>query len=133
MPLVGTGHSLNLVGDEAPYFTSLEELDSWMDKPSKQLRSVVPYTPRSRTENPQKQGQLLVGPIDIILKYQVELLTPPQVCHDYKVKPIHDLRTAFSCKLFLRVDTMRNLRRSHIPLIFGHTVKRLSSKFRFCL
>jgi mannosyl-glycoprotein endo-beta-N-acetylglucosaminidase len=45
MPLVGAGHSLNLVGDEAPYFTSLEELDSWMDKPSRKLRSVPPVHP----------------------------------------------------------------------------------------
>ena len=69
MPLVGTGHSLNLVGDEAPYFTSLEELDCWMDKPSEQLQSVLPYTARRRTENGPKQGQLLVCPIEIVPEY----------------------------------------------------------------
>lgn len=62
MPLVGVGHSLNLVGDEAPYFTSLEELDSWMDKPSRKLRSVLPYAPRSKIASPSQQGQLLVSP-----------------------------------------------------------------------
>lgn len=75
MPLVGAGHSLNLVGDEAPYFTSLEELDSWMDKPSRKLRSVLPYTPRSKTTSPLQQGQLLVSPTDIILELQVAILT----------------------------------------------------------
>ena len=78
MPLVGTGHSLNLVGDEAPFFTSLEELDSWMEKPSKKLRSVLPYTSRSRSENPPKQGQLLVRRIEVILEHWAELLTHPR-------------------------------------------------------
>lgn len=68
MPLVGVDHSLNLIGDEAPYFTSLEELDSWMDKPCKELRSVLPFTPRSRTVSAPKQGRLLVRPVEIILE-----------------------------------------------------------------
>jgi hypothetical protein len=109
MPLVGAGHSLNLVGDEAPYFTSLEELDSWMDKPSRKLRSVLPYTPRSRTASLPQHGQLLV-------------------CHDYKVKPIPTLRTAFICELSTRGDIRRNPRHSHTLSISGHSVRRLSSR-----
>lgn len=60
MPLVGSGHSISLIGDEAPYFISLEELDSWMDKPSRKLQSVLPYTPRSKTVSPPDGGLLLV-------------------------------------------------------------------------
>lgn len=68
MPLVGVGHSLSLVGDEAPCFTSLEELDSWMDKPSGKFRSVLPYTPRSKTASPPEEGELLVCPANITLE-----------------------------------------------------------------
>lgn len=78
MPLVGIDHSLELIGDEAPYFTSLEELDSWMDTPSKQLRSVLPYTPRPKTENPLNQGQLLVRLIESILGDWAQLFTHPR-------------------------------------------------------
>ena len=68
MPLVGTGHSLGHVADEAPYFISLEELDYWIDKPPRKLRSVLPYTPRSKTASPPEEGQLLVCPITLLWK-----------------------------------------------------------------
>jgi hypothetical protein len=96
MPLAGVGHSLNLVGDEAPYFTSLEELDSWMDKPSKKLRSVLPYTPRSKVVSTPEQGQLLVR---ICLGAPGRAANTTQVCHDYKVKQIPDPRMVFTCEL----------------------------------
>ena len=80
MPLVGKGHSLDLVGDEAPYFTSLEELDAWMDKPSKRLRSVLPYTPRSTTGSTPTRGRLLVRPtkLQVVLGHQIGLLIQPR-------------------------------------------------------
>jgi len=129
MPLAGTGHSLNLVGDEAPYFTSLEELDSWMDKQSRKLRSVLPYTPRSRTVSPPEKGKLLVRLTNITLERQVWPLTHTQVCHDYKVKLVPGLRIVFSYELPSRGDTMRNPQRSHIHLISGRTARFLSSRY----
>ncbi|CCM04954.1 uncharacterized protein FIBRA_07151 [Fibroporia radiculosa] len=64
MPLRGSGHS-NAVLDDAPYFTSLAELDVWASKPSAKLTSVIPYHSRSQDLSADGQGRLLV-------------------CHDYK-------------------------------------------------
>ena len=132
MPLVGVDHSLNLVGDEAPYFTSLEELDSWMDKPSKELRSVLPYTPRSRTASAPKQGRLLVRPVEISVKNRSSRshsqgLSRLQGKTNSRL-PYHlkDMNVDPSAT---RGDTMRNPRNSHIPSISGHIVKPLSSAF----
>jgi hypothetical protein len=131
MPLVGAGHSLNLVGDEAPYFTSLDELDSWMDKPSRKLRSVLPYTPRSRQRLPCSRGSSWC----VLPHYPGttnRVTHTPQVCHDYKVKPAPILRIVFSCELSARGDIPRNPRHSHTPLISGHTVRHSSSMFYVC-
>ncbi|KAG6375348.1 glycoside hydrolase family 85 protein [Boletus reticuloceps] len=65
MPLLGEGHS-DFVRDEAPYFRSLAELDTWFAQPHDKLSGVVPYQPR-----PQVDGQS-----DSIGKLLV--------CHDYK-------------------------------------------------
>jgi len=129
MPLVGAGHSLNLVGDEAPYFTSLEELDSWMDKPSRKLQSVLRYTPRSRIVSPPQQGQLLVRPISDP-GTSGRGTHPAQVCHDYKVNSPPALRVVSNCELSIRVDIPRNPRHSRTPSTSGHSVRSLSSECR---
>jgi hypothetical protein len=59
MPLAGSTHT-SLGNDDAPYFTSLTDLDAWMDKPSAKLEGVVPYL-RPEDEAPvAQQGRLLV-------------------------------------------------------------------------
>lgn len=61
MPLKGSGHS-QFVVDQDRYFTSLSELDSWAEKPGKQLLGVLPYAPRSKVAAGQlQQGKLLVN------------------------------------------------------------------------
>ncbi|KAI0689105.1 glycosyl hydrolase family 85-domain-containing protein [Cytidiella melzeri] len=68
MPLRGKDHS-SAVGDDAPFFRSLGELDDWAATANftKPLAGVLPYTPRSDAEsdNSVGRGKLLV-------------------CHDYK-------------------------------------------------
>lgn len=65
MPLRGTGHG-KLVGDEAPYFKSLAELDQWASLPHEKLMAVLEYQARPQlAESLNRRGKLLV-------------------CHDYK-------------------------------------------------
>ncbi|KAG1776081.1 glycoside hydrolase family 85 protein [Suillus placidus] len=65
MPLRGTGHG-KLVGDEAPYFESLAELDQWASLPHEKLTAVLEYQARPQfSELLNQRGKLLV-------------------CHDYK-------------------------------------------------
>lgn len=65
MPIRGTQHS-SLVGDEAPYFQSLQALDDWASIPTAKLTGCLPYRPRSDLRGTLAQhGKLLV-------------------CHDYK-------------------------------------------------
>ncbi|KAI0640580.1 glycosyl hydrolase family 85-domain-containing protein [Trametes meyenii] len=70
MPIAGINHS-SWIGDDAPYFNTLADLDQWACKEafgSRTLRGVLPYTPRGATEGlseADNQGKLLV-------------------CHDYK-------------------------------------------------
>ncbi|KAF7984889.1 hypothetical protein HWV62_10885 [Athelia sp. TMB] len=67
MPLRGSGHSKS-VGDEAPYFETLADLDAWAATPSKKLGGVLDFQQsqsRDQTESERYQGKLLV-------------------CHDYK-------------------------------------------------
>lgn len=60
MPLRGVGHS-GLVGDEAPYFDSLAELDAWFTQPRRKLTGVLPYQPRPHIEGQSNdRGKLLV-------------------------------------------------------------------------
>jgi len=60
MPLRGVGHS-RLVGDEAPYFVSLTELDMWFTQPRRKLTGVLPYQPRPHIEGQSgDRGKLLV-------------------------------------------------------------------------
>ncbi|KAI6040983.1 glycoside hydrolase family 85 protein [Pisolithus marmoratus] len=63
MPLRGVGHS-KLVGDEAPFFDSLAELDAWFTQPHPKLAGVFKYQCRP-LEQSDNRGKLLV-------------------CHDYK-------------------------------------------------
>lgn len=67
MPLRGNGHS-KLVGDDAPYFESLSELDDWAVTPSKKLDGVLPYTKRSEGLSSDQQGKLLVSKYLAIIK-----------------------------------------------------------------
>ena len=124
MPLVGAGHSLNLIGDEAPYFTSLEEFDSWIDKPSRKMRSVLRYTPRSRTVSPPQRGKLLVRPIS--------RNTRSRHSHSIGLSRLQGKHTSpfpivFGCKPSTRGDIPRNLRHSRTPSTSGHSVRPLSS------
>lgn len=65
MPLRGVGHS-KLVGDEAPFFDSLAELDAWFTQPHSKLAGVFRYQPRPPVKGQSdNRGKLLV-------------------CHDYK-------------------------------------------------
>ncbi|KAG2126232.1 glycoside hydrolase family 85 protein [Suillus clintonianus] len=65
MPLRGTSHG-KLVGDEAPYFESLAELDQWASIPHEKLMAVLEYQARPQfAESSNQRGKLLV-------------------CHDYK-------------------------------------------------
>lgn len=65
MPLRGVGHS-KLVGDEAPFFDSLEDLDAWFTQPHSKLAGVFEYRPRPLVNGQSdNRGKLLV-------------------CHDYK-------------------------------------------------
>lgn len=59
MPLRGTGHS-KLVGDNAPYFKTLAELDDWVATPSKKLDGVLGYKSTRDCLDSQHQGKLLV-------------------------------------------------------------------------
>jgi mannosyl-glycoprotein endo-beta-N-acetylglucosaminidase len=62
MPLRGTGHS-KLVGDEAPYFESLAELDAWAATASKKLSGVLGFQPNRQIDGLDKEhrGKLLVN------------------------------------------------------------------------
>ncbi|KAI6119223.1 glycoside hydrolase family 85 protein [Pisolithus thermaeus] len=65
MPLRGVGHS-KLVGDEAPFFDSLADLDAWFTQPHSKLAGVFEYQPRLAVSGQSdNRGKLLV-------------------CHDYK-------------------------------------------------
>ncbi|EKM58962.1 glycoside hydrolase family 85 protein [Phanerochaete carnosa HHB-10118-sp] len=65
MPLRGTTHS-HLVGNEAPYFQTLQALDDWASTPTAKLTGCLPYIPRSDVQaSSEQRGKLLV-------------------CHDYK-------------------------------------------------
>jgi mannosyl-glycoprotein endo-beta-N-acetylglucosaminidase len=60
MPLRGTGHG-KLVGDEAPYFESLAELDQWASLPHEKLMGVLEYQARPQlAESLNRRGKLLV-------------------------------------------------------------------------
>lgn len=62
MPLRGTGHS-KLVGDEAPYFESLADLDVWAATPSKKLGGVLNFQSRGPSRDlldSEHHGNLLV-------------------------------------------------------------------------
>lgn len=60
MPLRGTGHG-KLVGDEAPYFKSLAELDQWASLPHAKLMAVLEYQARPQlAESLNQRGKLLV-------------------------------------------------------------------------
>lgn len=62
MPLRGTGHSKS-VGDEAPYFESLADLDSWASAPSKKLGGVLGFQSKGHSRDlldSDHRGQLLV-------------------------------------------------------------------------
>ena len=61
MPLRGSGHSKS-VGDEAPYFETLADLDAWAATPSKKLGGVLGFQQsqsRDQAES-EHQGKLLV-------------------------------------------------------------------------
>ncbi|KAG2361265.1 glycoside hydrolase family 85 protein [Suillus spraguei] len=61
MPLRGTGHG-KLVGDEAPYFESLAELDQWASLPHEKLIAVMEYQARPQfAELLNRRGKLLGG------------------------------------------------------------------------
>jgi len=62
MPLNGQGNS-PFYKDDAPFFESLEEFDSWINNPAKKLTGVVPYRPRSvlGPGGGLKDGRLLVN------------------------------------------------------------------------
>lgn len=48
MPLCRTPSDYKLVVDEAPYFDTLDALDTWATNPPKKLSDVVKYTPSGR-------------------------------------------------------------------------------------
>lgn len=62
MPLQGTGHG-KLVGDEAPYFESLAELDQWASRPHEKLMAVLEYhaRPQCAESSSNNRGKLLVN------------------------------------------------------------------------
>ena len=60
MPLRGEGHS-DFVRDEAPYFKSLAELDTWFTRPHDKLSGVLPYQPRPCIDGQSDRAKLLVG------------------------------------------------------------------------
>lgn len=64
MPLRGEKHS-DLVRDEAPYFKSLPELDTWFTQLHDKLPGVVPYRPRPHVDGQESDSgaKLLVGQI----------------------------------------------------------------------
>jgi len=125
MPLVGAGHSLNLVGDDAPYFTSLEGFDSWIDKPSRKFQSVLRYTPRSRTASPPQQGKLLVRPGSYHITRSGRSHSPG--LSRLQGKPTSHPPIVFSCELSTRGDIPKNPRHSRTPSTFGHSARPLSS------
>ena len=61
MPLRGTGH-MKLVGNEAPYFESLAELDAWAVAPPKKLTGVLGFQSSRRIEGLELEhrGKLMV-------------------------------------------------------------------------
>jgi hypothetical protein len=60
MPLAGSSHSA-AVNDDAPYFTSLQALDDWLEKGHAKLEGVAPYPYAHRPRPADGQGgQLLV-------------------------------------------------------------------------
>lgn len=61
MPLRGTGHP-KFVGDEAPYFESLTELDQWASHPHEKLMGVLEYhaRPQCAESSNLNRGRLLV-------------------------------------------------------------------------
>jgi len=62
MPLRGTGHS-KLVGNDAPYFESLAELDAWAAMPAKKLTGVLGFQASRPIEGLESEhrGKLLVS------------------------------------------------------------------------
>jgi hypothetical protein len=61
MPLAGSTHSA-LSKDDAPYFTTLTELDEWADTHPSKLEGVVPYP--EGVDSSSQQGRLLVRCLD---------------------------------------------------------------------
>lgn len=61
MPIRGAHHS-PLIGDEAPYFKTLQELDEWASTPTVKLTGCLPYRPRSDLHIlSENRGKLLVS------------------------------------------------------------------------
>lgn len=61
MPLYGTNHS-PLVQDDAPFFVTLAELDTWGTRIPQALSGVLPYVERKTSaEGSGSQGKLLVS------------------------------------------------------------------------
>lgn len=61
MPLYGTNHS-KLVQDDAPFFVTLAELDTWGTQVPQALSGVLPYVERKLSlEGSASQGKLLVS------------------------------------------------------------------------
>jgi mannosyl-glycoprotein endo-beta-N-acetylglucosaminidase len=62
MPLRGTGHS-KLVGNDAPYFESLAELDVWTATPAKKLTGVLGFQASRQIDGLESEhrGKLLVN------------------------------------------------------------------------
>ena len=63
MPLAGSTKTwVDIAIDpvDAPYFTSLKQLDDWSAIPRKKLDAVLEYIPRPRPATPSDMGKLLV-------------------------------------------------------------------------
>lgn len=62
MPLRGTGHS-KFVGNDAPYFESLAELDAWASTPSKKLSGVLGFQASRQIDGLElgNRGKLMVN------------------------------------------------------------------------
>jgi mannosyl-glycoprotein endo-beta-N-acetylglucosaminidase len=63
MPLAGNPKSwANIASDprDAPYFSSLKQLDDWSANPRKKLDAVLEYIPRPQPATPSDTGKLLV-------------------------------------------------------------------------
>lgn len=64
MPIAGSTASKS---PDAPYFSSLEQLDAWFDQPSRHLDNVLPYRPLNRPSTNATTGRLLVRFASIFL------------------------------------------------------------------